>query len=858
MSSTKLTSSSSSGTLQGRFLPGSIIAGRYRVIALLGKGGMGEVYRADDLTLEQAVALKLLPEETSADEVQLERFRNEVRISRRVSHPNVCRVYDVGEVDGQTFFTMEYIDGEDLASLLRRIGRLPQDKALEISRQLCAGLAAAHAKGVLHRDLKPANIMLDGRGQVVITDFGLAGLAEQMRGADIRSGTPAYMAPEQLEGKEVTPSSDIYALGLVLYEIFTGKRAFEADTLQELLRARTSSKVNRPTSVVKDLDPTVERVILRCLEAEPANRPASALLVAAALPGGDPLAAALAAGETPSPAMIAAAGQTSGLNPRVALLCLVGALLGLVAVVYMSIRTSAIEMLALQQPPLILEHTAKELIQKLGYPDKPTDTAEGFFYDDDFLHYVQKHEGKVDWPKVFAAHPATLTFWYRQSPQYLEANEFRDNLLIPGIVTREDPPSITSGMISVHLDARGQLESFSAIPPQKEASPANAEPVDWSLLFAAAGLDITKFQAAAPEWASLAASDERLAWTGSWPGSGRLLRIEAADYHGKAVFFSLLGPWQTPSRMQPVEHSATEKATQIAFLCIFFSVVAGALLLARRNFRKGAGDRNGALRLATCMFGMLILLWLTRSHFVPTGFMVLSFVVMVSTGLFWSGLIWALYIALEPYIRRHWPHSIISWSRLWMGKIRDPLVGRDVLYGVALGTLWIVISQVATLLLIRRGVAPDFMSTAYLMGVREAASEWLQFPPNSLQGALIFFFILLLLRILLRKPWLAGAVFVLLFASLKTLGSPHPLIEAPTQLLIYGIALLVVTQFGLISLWVGIFTADMLGNVPFTADFSSWYAPHTIAAWCSIAALAVWGFYNSLGGKPLFKAELLD
>ena len=159
---------------EGRFLPGTILSERYRIIALLGKGGMGEVYRADDLTLDQPVALKFLPEEARSESDSLERFRNEVRIARQVSHPNVCRVYDVGEVEGLTFLSMEYVDGEDLASLLRRIGRLPSDKALEIARKLCAGLAAAHAKGVLHRDLKPANVMLDGRGQVLLMDFGLA------------------------------------------------------------------------------------------------------------------------------------------------------------------------------------------------------------------------------------------------------------------------------------------------------------------------------------------------------------------------------------------------------------------------------------------------------------------------------------------------------------------------------------------------------------------------------------------------------------------------------------------------------------------------------------------------------------
>ena len=184
---------------EGRFVPGTLLGGRYRIIGLLGRGGMGEVYRATDLTLGQSVALKFLPEEASRNQRLLERFHGEVRVARLVSHPNVCRVYDIGEIEGMPFISMEYVDGEDLASLLLRIGRLPADKAVETARKLCAGLAAAHDRGVIHRDLKPQNIMINKRGEVVIMDFGLAAIADQLSGAEVRNGTPAYMAPEQLQ-----------------------------------------------------------------------------------------------------------------------------------------------------------------------------------------------------------------------------------------------------------------------------------------------------------------------------------------------------------------------------------------------------------------------------------------------------------------------------------------------------------------------------------------------------------------------------------------------------------------------------------------------------------------------------------
>src|SRR6266850_3675855 len=209
-----------------RFIAGSRLSSRYRIVTRVGKGGMGDVYKAEDLTLKQIVALKFLPE-ALASERALIQFRDEVRTARQVSHPNVCRVYDLGEADGLHFITMEFIDGEDLASLLRRIKRVPSETAIELARQICAGLGAAHTAGVLHRDLKPANVMIDGRGRARLTDFGIAAILRDVQSAE-GLGTPAYMAPEQFAGEPASVRSDIYALGLLLYELFTGRRAIDA------------------------------------------------------------------------------------------------------------------------------------------------------------------------------------------------------------------------------------------------------------------------------------------------------------------------------------------------------------------------------------------------------------------------------------------------------------------------------------------------------------------------------------------------------------------------------------------------------------------------------------------------------
>jgi serine/threonine-protein kinase len=818
---------------------------------------MGEVYRADDLTLGQPVALKFLPEALARNEETLDRFRNEVRVARRVSHSNVCRVYDVGEMEGHTFLTMEYVGGEDLASLLRRIGRLPGDKALEIARQLCAGLGAAHREGVLHRDLKPANVMLDGRGRAVMTDFGLASLAERVEGFDARSGTPAYMAPEQLAGQEVTAKSDIYSLGLVLYEIFTGKRAFDAEALADLVKQRNEKPVSNPSTWVKDLDPAVERVIMRCLEADPARRPASALAVAAALPGGDPLAAALAAGETPSPQMVAAAGEREGIAPRSAVAALGAVLVAMAVIIYIYLQVDGLHLIGPVLPPQVLQVKTQEIVKTLGYGERPVDDDAQFYYKDEFSDYVHDHDlPRPDWPKVLSQQPIVLQYAYRQSPVYLVPDGYQGNSITPGVTQFDDPPQTQSGMINIVVDAQGRLTYFQAIPKEFEPNPPPTAPVDWKPLFAAAGLDLAQFRSAEPQWLSLAGFDTRAAWTGVYPGSGRPLRIEAAALRGKPVYFSEFGPWSRPTRMESSNASARQHASQILEACIATLVILAGALIARRNYSRGQVDLHGALRLASAVFVIEIAIWVCRDHFVPTLATFGLFVLALSTGLFVSAAVWMLYLALEPYVRRHWPQAIISWSRLTTGRLRDPLVGRDVLWGVVLGLLWDVVIAVGFLFLKREGATPNLPSTSLLLGGRQVLGLWLLNIVQCIVGTIEFFFVMFLMRVLLRNKWLAAAAFVLIFASQNTLQNDHPQILVWIWLVVFSIAAYAVTRFGLITFGVAVFTANICLNVPLTLDFSTWYAPGGWLLLMSFVAIAAWGFYASLGGQKLWKEDL--
>jgi serine/threonine-protein kinase len=836
---------------EARFLPGTVLLERYRIVGLLGRGGMGEVYRADDVKLGQAVALKFLPESLAADADRRDRFYNEVRTARQVTHPAVCRVHDIGEVDGQLFLSMEYVDGEDLGSLLRRIGRLPPDKALEIARQVCAGLAAAHDRGVLHRDLKPDNVMIDGRGHARITDFGLAGLAAAIEGADVRSGTPAYMAPEQLAGREVTTRSDVYALGLVLYELFTGRRAFSGRTLLELKRQHLEETPASPSTIVDGLDPAIEAVLLRCLEKDPADRPSSALAVAAALPGGDPLAAALAAGETPSPEMVAALAAAEGLGPRPAVLCLLLAVAAFVTVPLLAPRVQLPAIVPFDRSPAALEDRARELVQRLGHPP-PADEASGWGLDMDYLQYVERTDRSPGrWSGIQDAQPPLVVFWHRGSPRYLVTPH------TSGRVYLNQPPMSVSGMTMLQLDTRGRLVMFTAVPSQLEEGAGPTSPPDWKVGFDLAGLEFASFKPVTPRWVPDTYADTRAAWEGPYGKRADItIRVEAAAHRGRVTWFEIIGPWARPARMQPFRLSGRQNLGHQFGIVLFLGVALLAGLLARRHLQLGRGDRRGAFRLATFVWFVGMLGWALEAHHVPDLIGQLNIVLRgVADCLLTAGLIWLLYIALEPFVRRRWPRALVSWTRLLAGRVSDPLVARDVLIGVGGGAAMAILLYVGDSLPWAFGMAPApwwWVDLDPLLGPAYAVAEVAKRQVGAVGFGLAFLLLLLLLRTLLRSEWAAVAVLVTLLAAQSALFSPVPwYIVLPVAALIRLIPLGITLRFGVLATIVCLYVATLLFQLPLSHRLTGWTATPAWCVYAVVAALAAHGFRHATRGWRL-------
>jgi serine/threonine protein kinase len=827
-------SSSSSSSEDGRFPPGTLLTERYRVIGIIGRGGMGEVYRASDLKLNQPVALKFLPEEVAAKPGLLERFHGEVRIARQVSHPNVCRVYDIGEAEGSAFISMEYVDGEDLGGLLRRIGRLPSDKAIEIARKLCAGLAAAHAKGVLHRDLKPANIMIDGRGQVLIMDFGLAALADTIAAGDARSGTPAYMAPEQLKGKEVSERSDIYALGLVLHEVFTGQRAFKSND---------RSNIPSAVSVVKDIDPVIDTVIARCLDPDPAKRPQSALALARTLPGGDPLAEALAAGDTPPPAMVAASDNTGSLSVRGAVVCMAAVVIGLLVMPWLSSKSNIVNQTPLPNSPEILKRQAREIASRLGYPDAPVDDTWLFSAQTAYEGWAKKNLKPEEFRElVRRGQPRVIDFWYRMSPQYMEPRD--------PTVTDNDPPFLVPGMVRMVLDPEGRLAIFRAVPPQVVDANAAAQPMNWDKVFEAAGLDRSRWTEVESQELPQFPFDERKAWKGTFEHAPQVrMQIEAAAWRGRAVSFELFGPWRAPVRVQPP--TAAQTRIDVVFVVVIAIVLLAGSWLAWRNYRAGRGDVSSARRLVVIGFLGALLARAVTAHHVPTAAEGGYLADALQSGLFVGAVTGLLYLAVEPFIRRRWSQSLISWTRFLSGKGRDSMVAGHLLLGVACGVGMAVLENALGWYRWRQmGVLAPSATATEMLDPAQFVRQLLAgiFGPAAILLGLLLLF--LLFRLIVRNTWVAAVGVVALMAAVN---------QDPVVGGVFGACLMGLTlRFGILPAVLMYVFAVSVEISPMTPDLSAWYASRGLVVMGLALALAVWSFRHALGGRKVLKGDLFE
>jgi len=839
------------------FASGSIVAGRYRLIALLGRGGMGEVYRADDLTLDHPVALKFLPASVTAGDARLAQFHNELRIARQVSHKNVCRLYDLGEADGRRFLTMEYVDGEDLASLLRRIGRIPQDKAIDIARQLCAGVAAAHERGVLHRDLKPANVMIDGNGNVRITDFGIATAAGQQR--DV-AGTPQYMAPEQLEGRPASVRSDLYALGLILFEVFTGRRAIDSTTVGDLKDFHRSGAITTPSSIVRDLDPAIERLILRCLSKDPDRRPPSALAIAAALPGADPLAAALAAGETPSPEILASAGEVDALGVVPALALVAVSVIGLIAFGATSARSSIAGRVPLELPPAVLADRAEQIVVSLGHADGAGDRAYGFMRAFDYTNWLfQTRSSPYRYDPVANGNPSALLFWYRTGPRTLQPQ-------VQPQVTIADPPSLQTDMRTLVLDPRGRLREFRSIPPQRDASTGADSPPPWDRMFEAAGLDRSAFTTIDPEWTPRHFADVRAAWEGPLgDAESTRVRVEASAYRGKIVSFAIVGPWTTPTLMEPRRQSSADRmivAGVTIVICVMFVV---AVLLARRNLRANRADWHGANRLATFIAVVGFFAWLLLAHHSSAVQAEYSNLFRAASDIaLTAALIWVVYIALEPHVRRLWPDSLLGWSRLLAGHFRDPRVGRDVLTGMAVGVVAGLIEVARATLIPWLGYSapsPTYgQAVDVLDGPGVMTATWLLASSSAIQTALILVLMVVLVRLTLRRAWLTIPVTAIILGlpAMAQAGTTNTSIIFLFPLASGILFTLLVFRSGLLAFAIAWFVRSLAGLVPMMPDWTHWSAAAGNWTLAVLITLTLFGFCASRAGHPLFGTILKD
>ncbi|MEM8912145.1 MAG: protein kinase [Planctomycetota bacterium] len=834
--------------------PGAEISGRYRIASLLGRGGMGEVYKAEDLRLGQTVALKFLSGRFATNERTRRYFLDEVRLSQRLSHPHICRVHDLVDDGEQLFLSMEYIEGEDLSSLLKRLGPLPTAKATELAGQLCQGLAAAHDAGVLHRDLKPANIMIDQRGRARITDFGLAKEHDSISEGEGVVGTPRYMAPEQLRYNQTSVQSDIYSLGLILYEIFAGKQAHASTSLQGLSDLHDANAAGMAILQTVELDREITEPIASCLANDPKKRPITVAALANALPGRSALDVAVATGATLSPELLAISGPKGSLKPRTVVGCLALVTGLLLLMSWLSSRSLA--SMGSLLPPFEIKQRASQVLDRLQI-QRGMYTAVGHEFDRGLLQWHAK--AKLLTKPDPVSEPETVYGWYRESrvgiaplrpdwsgDVFLQVDEYR--------------PPLQPGSSRLRFRGDGGVQLLIHHPPFRaaESNPAAERvAVDWNAMLSVTGLrpnEIADLEPIEPHFVAQTPSDRRRSWRlQGRSGLEPELRIDAAALGQTPTYLRVVGPWTKPENERWTGTLRQNGLITQLMVAVILGLFAGSAYLARRNVFAQTADQVGARRVAAFAGGVCFLIWLVGGAHVDNSLEIDLLLTAIAGAAMFGGLVWTNYLALEPIVRREYPITLVSFCRLLEGKFRDQLIGRHLLLGILAGimaaTFKMVIVHPSSLSFIPSVNVPNITTLLPLAGGRHLFGEVIRSA-----GLAVFYgvygqlMMLILFRFVLRDMRLA----VLAFVTFSSFRVAIQFDEFWLTLVLTGIEMSVTAflllRVGLLAVLAMHFTRLML-KWPMTWDTADWWFGHSMFALGVIGVLTLCAAWVATGRR---------
>jgi hypothetical protein len=502
-----------------------------------------------------------------------------------------------------------------------------------------------------------------------------------------------------------------------------------------------------------------------------------------------------------------------------------------------------------EKSPDALEDRARDLVARIAPGTPVADRDEGFAYDSDFVLWIQQRDRRAGrWAPLATGDPPILTFWYRQSPRPLASTS------VNGLVGWNDPPARVTDMAGVEYDLQGRLLSFYRVPPQRERASGPSPAPDWGPLFAEARLDPAKLRPVEPRWTPPLYCDSRAAWEGAWPRRPEIaLRVEAATYRGRPVWFEVVNPWTRAEREQAFPFTAGQRGIQALYVAVLVALAATGGLLAYRNTRLGRGDRRGAFRLALALATLAVAAWALRAHHVadPGGELVLvarggGIAVLVAS------LVWLFYLALEPYVRRLRPWTLVSWTRLLSGGRRDAVVGRDVLIGMAGGTLLALLGFLARTLVVWLGgpePAPEALGIDTLLSPRFLLSYLTGLPVNAALVGLALLLLFLVLRLLTRRDVVAGSLVVAFLVSGDLGGSRESAwLLMPLAAVAWGSFVAMMLRFGVLAAITAIFTANLLVFPPLLYAPGHWTGAVTFVILPLLVAVAVLAFRSAVGG----------